>query len=170
MVIFVTSDTHFNHANIIKYSKRPFENVDEMNSALIRNWNIAIRPEDSVLFIGDFAMNSHSEFLNRVNGKITFIRGNHDNRLKVPMENEKYVRFEGIVFLLVHDPDDIPDSYNGWVIHGHHHNNYPDDYPFFDPRYKKFNVGIDLTKYNPVRMKYIAHLARSGKEKIIQIP
>jgi calcineurin-like phosphoesterase family protein len=170
MAIFVLSDTHFNHANIIKYSQRPFADLEEMNSTLISNWNSAISPEDMVLFIGDFAMNSHEYFLERVNGNIMFIRGNHDKRFNVKMRDKKYFHYGGIEFLLIHDPSYIPNSYRGWVIHGHHHNNYPDDYPFFDPRYRKFNVSVDLTGYKPVPMDYIAHLVRTGTEKIVSLP
>lgn len=37
--VFFTSDTHFNHANIIKFCERPFGSIEEMNEALIANWN-----------------------------------------------------------------------------------------------------------------------------------
>ena len=37
--VFFTSDTHFKHANIIKFCERPFGSIEEMNEALIANWN-----------------------------------------------------------------------------------------------------------------------------------
>ena len=41
-MIFFTSDTEFNHSNIIEYSNRPYNNVDEMNKSIISNWNSII--------------------------------------------------------------------------------------------------------------------------------
>ena len=43
--VFFTSDTHFNHTNIIRYCDRPFKSTDEMNEKLIGNWNSAVGPE-----------------------------------------------------------------------------------------------------------------------------
>lgn len=44
---FFTSDTHFNHANIIRFCNRPFNDVEQMNETLIANWNRVVQPEDT---------------------------------------------------------------------------------------------------------------------------
>lgn len=48
------SDTHFSHFNIIRYTGRPFETVEEMN--LIKNWNDCVDANDQVFFLGDFGL------------------------------------------------------------------------------------------------------------------
>jgi calcineurin-like phosphoesterase family protein len=56
------SDTHFSHANIIRYTGRPFQSVNEMDERLIENWNALIAPEDIVFFLGDFGLGT-TDFL-----------------------------------------------------------------------------------------------------------
>ena len=50
------ADTHFSHANIIKYAGRPFATVEEMDRALIENWNKCVGEDDQVLFLSDFGL------------------------------------------------------------------------------------------------------------------
>ena len=79
--VFFTSDTHFNHANIIRFCNRPFKDVSHMNEAIISNWNRVVGPEDIVFHLGDFCLGGSAEWinvLNRLNGKIYLISGNHD--------------------------------------------------------------------------------------------
>ncbi len=61
MKYFLTADTHFGHAQIIEYCKRPFISIDEMNNILIKNWNQRIKQEDMVFIVGDFCFKSTSE-------------------------------------------------------------------------------------------------------------
>ena len=78
---FFTSDTHFNHANIIKFCNRPFKDVEQMNEVMITNWNNAISKDDTVFHLGDFCLGGAAEWtkiLDRLNGKIYLIMGNHD--------------------------------------------------------------------------------------------
>lgn len=84
MKTFFTSDTHFGHANIIKYCSRPFASVEEMDNTLIHNWNAVVRPEDTVYHLGDFAVGGGpaAPYLRRLNGTIYFCLGNHDKRLR----------------------------------------------------------------------------------------
>ena len=54
MGIYLLSDTHFAHQNIISYSNRPFVNTASMDNAIIQNWNSVIGKDDIVYFLGDF--------------------------------------------------------------------------------------------------------------------
>lgn len=87
MAIWYTSDTHFNHLNVVDYCDRPFRMADgradipAMNEALIKNWNEVVGTEDTVYHIGDFCMGDKSQIPNiarRLNGKKILVLGNHD--------------------------------------------------------------------------------------------
>lgn len=79
--VFFTSDTHFKHANIIKFCERPFGSIEEMNEALIANWNRVVGKDDFVFHLGDFCFGGSeawNSILDRLNGKIYLVLGNHD--------------------------------------------------------------------------------------------
>jgi calcineurin-like phosphoesterase family protein len=80
MNIWFTSDNHFWHANVIKYCDRPFASVEEMNEAMIRNWNEVVKPEDTVYCLGDFslAFRPIEAYSMRLNGTKYLVPGNHD--------------------------------------------------------------------------------------------
>jgi calcineurin-like phosphoesterase family protein len=63
----------------------------------------------------------------------------------------------------------LPREFKGWIIHGHHHNNHPNIFPFFDPEKKRVNVSVELVKYQPVSLDYIHSLIQEGHEKIISL-
>ena len=75
------SDTHFSHTNIIRYTGRPFQSVNEMDKRLIENWNSLVEPQDIVFFLGDFGLGA-TDFLTslcaRLHGNKICIRDNHD--------------------------------------------------------------------------------------------
>lgn len=77
-----TSDPHVGHKNIIKYCNRPFTNTDEMDKAMIRNWNAVVAPEDTVRILGDLAFCTspgHAyAILSQLNGIKHVTEGNHD--------------------------------------------------------------------------------------------
>ena len=79
--VFFTSDTHFNHHNIIRFAHRPFADVNQMNDTIIKNWNMKV-PEDATVFhLGDFAFTTPyyvRQLLTKLHGTIHLIIGNHD--------------------------------------------------------------------------------------------
>ena len=158
--IFITSDHHFGHANIIKHCNRPFKNVQEMDHILKENWNKTIKPADIVYFLGDITKskkNSIDYWLSKLNGNILFIRGNHDkgkiNRAKEIIKNIK-INYRDCEFLLMHEPR-RPSDYNGWILHGHIHNNEMLKYPHINKELKTINVSVELTDYTPVNLDII---------------
>lgn len=81
MTDFFTSDHHFGHENIIKYQKRPFTSVKEMDDFMIARWNEVVGPDDKVYYLGDFAITDDwrkRELLCILNGYKILIPGNHD--------------------------------------------------------------------------------------------
>jgi len=153
---YLISDTHFDHAKIIEYCNRPFADVDEMNEALLRNWNDTVDPEDNVFFLGDLYCGKDyartKYWLDQLNGDVTFIKGNHDRFKGIPYRGKYVVRHRKMRFHLRHDPRRAPRSWNDWVIYGHVHNNHPDRHPFIDGEKKRINVSAELIDYTPLSL------------------
>ena len=79
MNIFVTSDTHFGHANIIGYCGRPFGSVSEMDEELVSRWNSVVKAQDHVYHLGDVTMRKADlSIVRRLNGHKRLVFGNHD--------------------------------------------------------------------------------------------
>ena len=94
-MIYFTADQHFGHANIIKLCSRPFSDVQEMDEALIENWNRRVTNGDTIYIIGDLLFRNSvptEEYLQRLKGKKHLILGNHDNTWirKVDIEDDLY--------------------------------------------------------------------------------
>jgi len=162
---FVIADLHLGHANIIRYCSRPFlgSDVAEMDTVLIRNWNFVVGPTSRVYFIGDLrygreALPAH-DYLKQLKGDISFVLGNHDDD-EMGGEKTRVIDYDGVRFLLVHDPADAPTGFDGWVIHGHHHNNDLRAYPFINPTSRHVNVSAEVIGYVPISLREICSLIR----------
>jgi len=84
MSTFLTADTHFGHALMLKPEAcaRPYSTTDEMDQRLIDNWNAVVHPRDTVWHLGDFAMRPDdrrvAQIFHALNGTKKLIIGNHD--------------------------------------------------------------------------------------------
>ena len=70
MNVFFTADLHLGHDNIRRHCHRPFGTVEEMDEAIIANWNGAVASKDLVYIVGDFAWRNHGHHLARLKGKL----------------------------------------------------------------------------------------------------
>jgi len=159
--IWVTSDTHFNHDNIIKYCDRPFANADEMNEALIENWNSVVKEGDIVYHLGDVYMTGNGHLLKKLNGRKRLILGNHDNGKDQILQNifqkiSMWRMFPEYGLLLTHVPVHESSLFRGTTgnekkpsqlknIHGHIHNKESPKGPYQC-------VCVEHTNYTPVHI------------------
>jgi len=107
--IHFTSDTHFGHRNIMKYANRAFNDVDHMDESLIASWNSVVDVDDEVYHLGDVALTDEkrtNKILNRLNGKIHLITGNHEKSvLRKEYNRDRFEWIRGIHELYVDDED-----------------------------------------------------------------
>lgn len=121
---FFTSDTHFGHRNIIKYSNRPFDDVNHMNEVLIKNWNETVGPEDTIFHLGDVALGPWEAWdgiLTRLNGYKILVVGNHDRIFKgeKPKMQERFAEHYARWFHEVHHNYStiLSDGTEVWLSH-----------------------------------------------------
>ena len=162
--IWFTADHHFGHNNIIRYCSRPFDNVREMNKALILAWNYNVGPRDTVYHLGDFALLRKERvdaILDQLNGRIHLIRGNHDRSLK----SAQLKRFESVHVRLETkiDGQEITMShypmltwrkahYGAFMLHGHSHGSCKENYSLTA---KRMDVGVDCNNYYPFHIDQV---------------
>jgi calcineurin-like phosphoesterase family protein len=139
---FYISDLHFGHANVIKFDKRPFATIEEMDTALIRNWNEAVRKNDNIYILGDFCWGKSEqwvELLSQLRGNKYLIAGNHDiknpsstvRRYFQDWKDYKEIDDKGRRVILCHYP--IPFyksdySESTFMLHGHVHITFENEY------------------------------------------
>ncbi len=153
-----TSDTHFGHKNIIKYSKRPFADVEEMDSELIKRWNAVVKPTDDIYHLGDFAFLKQPDYiLYALNGRKHFITGNHDSEYVRSMNGwasvQPYLEIieDGQMIVMCHYAMRVWNkSHHGSImIYGHSHGSLPGSSQSLD-------VGVDAGwDYAPCSLKQI---------------
>ena len=161
--IWLISDTHFNHANILNFAStwkqgervRPeFEpgEIDKMNQAICDNWNSIISPGDKVYHLGDLGSDKGwlAARLPGLHGRKRLILGNHDN-----YEVTFYAKFfervmvsrkiDGVLlshYPVVLEPHEINTKAN---IHGHTH-----EFVLKDQKY--LNVSVEQIGYKPIHI------------------
>lgn len=159
---FVTSDTHFFHANIIKHCERPFSSVEAMNRHMVEAWNTVVKPLDTVWFLGDFCMKCSTgqaqEVLTALNGTKHLIVGNHDYPKIKELPGWASVRERlvyGGVYMDHYPVEDWPGRFMGIVhLHGHSHGQ-------TKKMPRRLDVGVDTNNFTPLNLRdVIASLQR----------
>lgn len=155
--IFVISDTHFGHDNIIKFCERPFANPEEQDEALIENWNSVVKDSDIVYHLGDVYFGEGVSALPYLNGHKRLLLGNHDDINQPVLHTffEKIMLWRmfpefGLIFTHVpmHEKswEMDKDGKNLVNVHGHIHN-----VNAYTDRHR--NVCVEKINYTPISIE-----------------
>lgn len=158
-MIYFTSDLHFGHKNIIQHCNRPYSSVEEMNEALISNWNERVRDKDTIYILGDIALSKPLQYLTRLNGQKYLIYGNHDrphlkklkeSRLLFWVKPFHEIKWDGEKIVLCHYALRVWNRhhYGSWHLYGHSHGTLP-------PSGRSFDVGVDCWDYKPISVEQV---------------
>lgn len=165
--VFFTADQHFDHVNILKYERPRFVNVDAMNAHMVKCWNDIVSKNDIVYHLGDLALAKASrwpEVVSSLNGKIHYIRGNHDNgvsptsavgKLFVWVRDTALIKVGEQKIFLCHYAMRTWDSshHSAWHVYGHSHGNLAED-----QNSKSTDVGVDCHDFYPVSFERLSEI------------
>jgi calcineurin-like phosphoesterase family protein len=173
--IFLISDTHFGHANILNFIRedgvhlRTFSSVEEMDEHMVERWNAVVKPQDHIWHLGDVSMHPKNlPIIARLNGHKRLILGNHDEqymRFYTPYFQKICGTHRLDTFILSHVPIH-PESLGKVTanIHGHVHNNVPALH--FGPRY--YNVSVEtLDDYAPISLEELKVKVKKQQEGLV---
>ena len=163
--VWLWSDLHLGHGNIIRYTSRPFDDVATMNATLYRNWQETVGEGDTLVFVGDLAMRdavsepTWERIRSGRGASKRLVFGNHDltggGDLRVD-------GFDDVCSVLCLDGDPplvcthlpLKDVPPGCVnVHGHTHNEPPRETAHI-------NVSVEQLEYRPVAASRLRALAR----------
>lgn len=166
---YFTADTHFEHEAIRVHCGRPHMTIDQMNDALVENWNSVVPKKGALVYIlGDFAWKNHARWLHKLNGKKVLIKGNHDdmNQKTYDLFREvtplKDIKIEKVKVTLCHygmmSWNCSP--WGAWHLYGHSHGRLPHKGLAMD-------VGVDCNNYTPVSWETIKKIMCEKADKLI---
>lgn len=116
-MIYFTSDTHFGHANVIRFAGRPWQTIEQMDAALVAGINVRVGMRDELWILGDFSYRLGRDEALAIRQSITcrrvhLVPGNHDRNWAVPELEGAFlleppiakIKYEGHRFVCSHYP------------------------------------------------------------------
>lgn len=178
MTIWITSDLHFGHKNIMTFcpeTRARFNNdVAYMNNAMVEEWNHRVQSEDTVYILGDVAFMLGSDagrMVRRLNGRKILIRGNHDRKTLMDAtfrsafaEVHDYldITYDGHKIVMFHYPIAEWDQMHRGSLHFHGHLH--GDTSGLE-KYRAMDVGMDSTGEIVVSMEYAINRIKNNEIK-----
>jgi len=173
-----TSDLHLGHANIIRFCKRPFDDVGRMDAWLIDAINDRVTESDDLWVLGDFAHRVSATAVRRYRERICcrhvhLIRGNHDRRVGTDAAPFEQVLdyYDGLwtdapkrrVVLFHYPMLSWSGSYHGsYHLQGHIHADRSYNLRMREEGTLRYDVGVDANGYAPVSLADVVSFFGDG--------
>ena len=172
--LWLTSDHHFFHRNIITYQNRPFSSIEEMHEVMIENHNKCVKTNEVCYFVGDFSLGSFQDtqsVINRLNGNLVFIPGSHDywieemndlsfdlpislngNEIVIANSIHEFRHYNKFIVLCHYAMRTWPKShYGSYHFYGHSHGHI-EDYG------NSTDLSIERWNYKPIDLEYLINI------------
>lgn len=184
-MIYYIADTHLRDQAIFDKCKRPFKSLNEMENAIISNWNNKVKDDDIVYVLGDIAKDDDFDAISifiKLKGHKHLIVGNHDHLLIERIKDSKI--FESVKFIdliidkdrkvcVCHYPmmDWMEFNRKGILVYGHIHNKTAKNglaYKMIKEFYKDlpaYNCGVDVCGFEPKTLDELIHLKEVNKNE-----
>lgn len=159
---FYIADCHFGDAQVIAFSHRPFNSVEEMDEVMMKRWNQTVKTSDDVYIVGDlmYRTDDPEKYLRRLNGRLHLILGNHDRLLQEMPRIRSYfceiaqyavIQDHRHRIVLFHYPMLEWEGfyYGTWHIYGHIHNHPSLTQERIKQLPKALNCGADVVGFRP---------------------
>lgn len=179
MTIYVTSDLHLGHANILKYTDRHkfYSNIKDHDESIIETINKYVKSKDTLYILGDITFKSPEQLFYRLKcNKIVIVPGNHDRWIK-EKHSKEYTSIDTnedqqiIITDLITELKDNLNSfvmshyplarwnkghYGSYMLHGHCHGSFNTE----NTNCRRLDVGWD-NFYKPITLDQIIQIKKS---------
>ncbi len=174
--VFLCSDLHLGHENLCSGLRNM--SAKESDELLIKNWNNTVSKRDVVYVLGDIVMEKPKlleSYLQRLNGTIIVIGGNHDTKKCCKELQRLGVTVMGCAsykgYILTHIPIHPSQlKHTRGNIHGHIHTMGTIDGEEYMPETELgpfyYNVNVELHNYTPIPFEVVE---KEFEEKISTI-
>ena len=161
---FVTSDTWFGRPQILQIANRlQFNDIEDMNKQLVKNWNKKVKKNDIVFHLGNFAWDPQTarKILKKLNGQIYFLIGSNDEALldvqsefdNLSIIEDQIIEIPQYDSVLCHYPLEIWNGKDSGTIHFHGHTVFSHKTDL--SKLNRVNACTDFWGYEPIKFSTI---------------
>ena len=156
-MIYFISDTHFGHRRILQYSRQIFDNIEQMDQAILNEINAVVGVNDVLYILGDFCIYNKEPIYYRSLiqcSKVHIVLGNHDLCRKGKIRNfdgfttvnhvNQIIAYNKKIYLSHYPHRSWPSSHKGsYHLYGHVHGKL--DHEDRSSTRRTLDVGVDNT-------------------------